>query len=78
MEAMSMDDGHAVLDANRCIGCGLCVTTCQSGALTLDRKAEEAQSQIPKNQMEAYLLRAKARATAKAELTDKLERHKRV
>jgi ferredoxin len=28
------------LDANRCIGCGLCVSTCPTEALTLRRKPE--------------------------------------
>ena len=78
MEALSMEDEHAVVNPDRCIGCGLCVSTCPSGALSLYRKSEEAQPEIPRNQMEAYALRMKAREQAKADLNNKLIRHKRV
>ena len=53
------------------------VSTCPSGALTLARKPQEAQLEIPKNQMEAHALRLKERAKAKADLNDKLRRHKK-
>lgn len=76
MEALSIEDEHAVVNAKRCIGCGLCVSTCPSDALSLERKPGEAQPEIPKNQMEAHTLRMKVRAQAKANLKDKLERHR--
>ena len=75
MEALSIEDEHAVLDADRCIGCGLCVSTCPSGALTLERKPQEAQPEVPRNQMESFTLRLNARDQAKADLKDKLARH---
>lgn len=78
MEALEMEDEHAVLNADHCIGCGLCVSTCPSGALTLERKPQEAQPEIPKNQIEAYALRLNARNRAKADLKDKLVRHKQI
>jgi ferredoxin len=33
--------GPARINSNRCIGCGLCVATCPSNALHLQRKAPE-------------------------------------
>lgn len=78
MDALSMEDEQAVLDPERCIGCGLCVSTCSSGALRLERKPEETQPKIPKNQMEALSLRIEARAEAKINLVDRLERLKKV
>ncbi|MBW1800017.1 MAG: 4Fe-4S binding protein [Deltaproteobacteria bacterium] len=78
MEALSMEDGHAVLNADRCIGCGLCVSTCPSDALTLLRKPREAQPELPKNPMEALTMRSRLREQAKADLKDKLMRHKNI
>ncbi len=78
MDALRMVDDLAVLDANRCIGCGLCVTTCPSGALTLTRKPPELQPPVPKNQREAFILRAKARAESEMGIRDKVERHKKL
>lgn len=78
MEAMGLEEGKATLNPDRCIGCGLCVSTCPSGALTLERKPEGSQPTVPKNQMEAFSLRLQARAQARADLGDKMERLKKV
>jgi Fe-S-cluster-containing hydrogenase component 2 len=78
MDALSMVDALAVLETNRCIGCGLCVTTCPSGALTITRKPPELQLPVPKNQREAFILRAKARAEAQMEIIDKMDRYKKL
>lgn len=42
MEAITAMDKKAVsISLNRCIGCGICVTRCPSGALSLMKKPEE-------------------------------------
>ncbi|MBI2219992.1 MAG: 4Fe-4S binding protein [Acidobacteria bacterium] len=38
MDAVSFETGAAAVLEARCIGCGLCVTTCPSGAMTLVRR----------------------------------------
>lgn len=78
MDALEMNGEKAALKPERCIGCGLCVSTCPSEALKLVRKPQGMQPQVPKNQMEAFALRAKLRTEAKAALTDKLERLKKI
>ena len=47
MEALTEDGDRVSLNLDRCIGCGLCVTTCPSGALILVRKPDMDQAQIP-------------------------------
>ncbi len=42
MEAISDDGGPSSVDLLRCIGCGLCVSTCPEGAIQLQEKAEAA------------------------------------
>jgi ferredoxin len=78
MDALSMAEGRAVLNVDRCIGCGLCVGSCPSGALTLTRKPAELQPEVPKNQRDAFILRAQLRAAARKEMDDKLKRHQRL
>jgi Fe-S-cluster-containing hydrogenase component 2 len=40
MEALSLEDEQVVLNSDRCIGCGLCVSTCPTDSLILMRKSE--------------------------------------
>jgi electron transport complex protein RnfB len=47
MQAFAEDGDCVALDADRCIGCGLCVSTCPSGALTLVRKPHSEWAQPP-------------------------------
>jgi len=74
MEALRMADRTAELDPDRCIGCGLCISSCPSGALVLARKPADLQAPVPKNQREAFAMRAAARARTRAQLDDKLKR----
>ncbi|MDF1514216.1 MAG: 4Fe-4S binding protein [Anaerolineae bacterium] len=47
MEALTENGDHVAFNADRCIGCGLCVSTCPGGALTLERKPQSAETEIP-------------------------------
>ncbi len=61
MEAISLPDGVAELNLERCIGCGLCVTTCPNNALTLVRKPEAQQRFVPKDVVQMTIRLAQSR-----------------
>ena len=65
MEAVAVVDGRVRLDRDRCIGCGLCVSTCPSASLTLVRKAEKEQKDVPENLRKTYLDLARVRGRSK-------------
>ncbi len=56
-----MTDSTAALDLKRCIGCGLCVSTCPSESLSLVRKPKTKQPYVPKDIVETNLKLGKAR-----------------
>lgn len=49
------DDEKAVVNKDRCIGCGLCVTTCPSEAIELVLKPEEQLKTPPPTSMEQMM-----------------------
>ena len=53
MDAISYVDGVATVEILRCIGCGLCVTTCPDGAIQLFEKQETKTP--PKSQNALYM-----------------------
>jgi len=61
MEAIRMEDDKVALDIDRCIGCGLCVSTCPTGSLTLVRKKESEQREVPRTMIETYFKMAQVR-----------------
>jgi Fe-S-cluster-containing hydrogenase component 2 len=61
MEAIDVVDGLANVDLDRCIGCGLCVTTCPDEAIQLIKKPEDQLYEPPKTGAETYMRIAKER-----------------
>lgn len=61
MDALSIDSKKAILDSNRCIGCGLCVGTCPTGSLSLVRKPKAKQPYVPRDIVETHIKLGKAR-----------------
>lgn len=55
MEAIGVDNGYAVVNHDRCIGCGLCVTACPDEAVSLVRKPETEQVPVPINTTAHYI-----------------------
>jgi Fe-S-cluster-containing hydrogenase component 2 len=61
MEAIVRGEDSIALDLDRCIGCGLCVTTCPTGSLTLARKPSSSQKAVPENLTRTYINIARVR-----------------
>ena len=53
MEAIRIENKKAIIDLYRCIGCGLCVTTCKTEALKLMGKTKKTIP--PRNAAMLYL-----------------------
>jgi Fe-S-cluster-containing hydrogenase component 2 len=61
MEAIDIVEEKAVINLNRCIGCGLCISTCPSDAMRLVKKSEDQQYVPPETGMETYIRIAQER-----------------
>jgi Pyruvate/2-oxoacid:ferredoxin oxidoreductase delta subunit len=56
MEAVTIGEVSARVDKTRCIGCGLCVTTCPSGAMVLKEKPEKRRPPLNMGALYAKIL----------------------
>jgi Fe-S-cluster-containing hydrogenase component 2 len=54
MEAIDMGEETASVLRNRCIGCGLCVTTCPQEAIRLQEKPQAEKSTPPIDRRERF------------------------
>jgi electron transport complex protein RnfB len=61
MAAVKLEDGIASIDMDRCIGCGLCVSTCPTDSMTLVRKPEYDQPDVPEDLIQASIELGRAR-----------------
>jgi NAD-dependent dihydropyrimidine dehydrogenase PreA subunit len=61
MDAIIEEDGAYSVLAKRCIGCGVCVSTCPSGSISLQRKLEAEHAKPAKNMMDWSMKRAAER-----------------
>jgi ferredoxin len=60
MAAITVEDA-AVVDRDRCIGCGVCIADCPTEAIALHLKDDAEQYVPPRNVMETYVKMAQER-----------------
>jgi ferredoxin len=58
---MAVPDDVCVIDAGRCVGCGLCFSACPTEALSLQRRPEGEILPPPADNMAWMMARAEAR-----------------
>jgi Fe-S-cluster-containing hydrogenase component 2 len=61
MEALQLEADTIRLNPDRCIGCGLCVSTCPTDSISLVRKPDSEQTAVPKDIVQNLIQLGKAR-----------------
>ena len=80
MEALRLEEDKVILDVDHCIGCGLCVSTCPTGSLTLVRKTDSEQQEVPRSISKAFIKLGRVRgklgpiSLAKMQIKSKIDR----
>ena len=66
-----MGCGASVVDPNKCIGCGVCTTKCEFGAIKLHRERPECSNMIPSEKKLPYVLGNGAKQALKIKFSKK-------
>jgi Fe-S-cluster-containing hydrogenase component 2 len=72
MEAISIEDKISTVNLDRCIGCGLCVSTCSSKAITMVKKPKVTVSAKDHNSMYKKIMMERLGAIDKLKLMGKM------
>jgi Fe-S-cluster-containing hydrogenase component 2 len=70
--AVSQELGYSVVDLNRCIGCGVCVPTCDVGAISLQKKPSEIRPPETRDELYEIIMAHKKGRFGKLQVTGKL------
>ena len=67
------EQGIRVVDTDKCIGCGVCTTKCEFGAIKLHRERPECSNMIPSEKKLPYVLGNGAKQALKIKFSKKKE-----
>ncbi|MGD9274571.1 MAG: 4Fe-4S binding protein, partial [Desulfobacterales bacterium] len=70
--AVSDPKQHAIVDPERCLGCGVCVTTCPAQAISLSKKPTEVRPPQTREDLYDIIMTNKKGRLGKLKLTGKL------